>query len=498
MRTKIIADYVLGHEHGHHVMVRDGQVVYEDDTIVHVGRHFAGDVDETIDLGESLITPGLIDLDALTDIDHLLIDSWASADRGAGLVWSEDYFLHRRRDVFTAAERQFVREYALVQLALHGVTTYMPIAAETHSAWAESFDELVGMSQTSARIGLRGYLGPAYRCGVNVVRSSGERDVMFDEALGRAGLADALRFLDHARELADPLVTGVLLPCRIETLSEELLRDTAVAAAERNTLVRLHCLQGLLERELLYRWYDATPIQLLQRTGLLNDRLLIPHGMLIDRNSKVTGQDHGDLAALAAAGVSVIHCPQTSFRYGSALESFGSYLRAGINLCLGTDSFPPDLVRGMDTGVHLAKIVDGAADAAPAERYFEAATLGGARALKRDDLGRLEPGAQADLVAFRLDDVRDGVRDDPVRTLLLNGSARQATHSIVAGRVVMRDGAIPGIDLQQMRTTAQSLFDRMRTAYSERDWQRRPEQELFPPTFPPAHPGHTSGAGVAR
>src|SRR3712207_9012531 len=57
----------------------------------------------------------------------------------------------------------FRSEYALAQLALHGITTYMPIASEIHSSWAESFEELVDMAETSRRMGLRGYLGPAYR-----------------------------------------------------------------------------------------------------------------------------------------------------------------------------------------------------------------------------------------------------------------------------------------------------------------------------------------------
>ena len=484
MRTCIRADYVLGHEDGRHVIIPGGQVVFESDLIVYVGPPTDDAFDETLELGASLVTPGLIDLDALTDIDHLILDSWASADRTDGLQWSQDYFDTRRRDVFTPEERQVVREFALVQLALHGITTYMPIASEVHSAWAESYDELVGMAATSHRIGLRGYLGPAYRSGVNVTGPDGERRIGFDEGMGLAGLADALRFLDYTQSLGDPLVTGVLLPCRIETLTEELLAATAAAARSRQTLVRLHALQGLLERRLVQERYGITPLELLAHTGLLGNNLLIPHGMIIDRNPLVDGEDRGDLAALAAAGVSIIHCPQTSFRYGSALRSFGTYLDAGVNLCLGTDSFPPDLVRGMDIGVHLAKLVDGAADAAPAERYFDAATLGGAHALHRPDLGRLEAGAQADLVAFSLSDFRDGVIDDPVRTLLLNGSARSVTHSVVAGRMVVRDGEVPGVDLPALRARAQTLFGRLRDAYSERDGLRRSADELFPPTFP--------------
>ncbi|MFB9931283.1 chlorohydrolase family protein [Amycolatopsis halotolerans] len=484
MRTRWRARHVLAHQNGQHVLLENGEVVWEDDVVTYVGPRYAGTADLDVDLGEALVLPGLIDLDALTDVDHLVLDSWATADRATGLQWSEDYFAHRRRDVFTPEERQTIREYALVQLALHGITTFMPIASEVHSSWAEPYEELVAMADFSRNLGLRGYLGPAYRSGVNVATVDGTRTVAFDEPRGEEGLADALRFLDHVTELDDPLVNGVLLPCRIETLTEDLMRATADAARQRDVLVRLHCLQGVLERELILDRYGVTPLEMLKRTGLLGDRLLIPHGQVLDRHPDVYGEDRGDVAALAAAGASVIHCPLTSFRYGHALRSFRDYREAGLNLCLGTDSFPPDLVRGMDVGVHLAKVMGDRADAAPAEWYVEAATLGGARALRRDDLGKLAPGGQADLVAFRVGDLRDGVRDDPIRTFLLSGTARQATHSVVAGRPVLVDGHVPGVDEEGLRRRAQALFEKMRAAYSERDVERRETGELFPPTFP--------------
>ncbi|WP_419995417.1 chlorohydrolase family protein [Streptomyces boninensis] len=483
MLTRWRAAYILAHQGGGHALLRDGEAVWEGDTLVYVGPRYDGPVDQDVDLGESLVLPGLIDLDALTDIDHLVLDSWHPPERGPGLQWSLDYF-HRSRHVFTPEERALVREYALVQLALHGITTYMPIASEVHSSWAETYDDFTTMAELSRRLGLRGYLGPSYRAGVNVVPEDGTRDIAFDEERGKAGLAGAERFLEYVDALGDPLVRGALLPCRIETLTVELMRQTAALALRRDVPVRLHCLQGSLERELVLQRHGCTPLELLGRTGLFGTRLLVPHGIVIDRHPDVYGSDRGDLAALAEAGVSIVHCPQTSLRYGSVLHSFGAYSDAGVNLCLGTDSFPPDLIRGMDVGVHLAKVVDGRADAAPAEAYVEAATLGGARALGRDDLGRLEAGAQADLVAFRVADIRDGVRDDPVRSFLLSGTARQASHSVVAGRPVLVDGELPGVDLAGLRGRAQALFDKMRAAYGERDVRGRSADELFPPTFP--------------
>ncbi|MGR0158828.1 chlorohydrolase family protein [Paenarthrobacter nitroguajacolicus] len=483
MPTKVTARYVLGHHNGRHVLLEDACVVYSGQTIDYVGDHYAGQVDEEHHLGDAVLMPGLIDLDALTDIDHLILDSWAGPEQAKGHQWSEDYFRHCRANVFTPEERQDIREYALIQLILHGITTYMPIASEVHSEWAEPFEELVGMAETSRRLGLRGYLGPAYRSGVNVVLDNGERSVMFDDGRGREGLADALRFLDHVVELDDPLVNGVLLPCRIETLDIQLLKETAAVSAERDVLVRLHSLQGLVERELILDWHGATPLELLEQVGMLNERLLIPHATYTDRNPAVYGEDRGDLARLAASGASIIHCPLTSMRYGSALDSFNAYKAAGINISLGTDSFPPDLIRGIDSGVQLAKILAGTNDAGDVAGYFDAATVGGAHALRRPDLGRLEPGAQADLVAFSLGDIRDGVHEDPFRTLLLNGTARQAVLSVVAGRTIMAEGRIDGVDLGYWRAKGQELFDKMRRAYTFRDIRNRPADELFPPVY---------------
>ena len=92
--------------------------------------------------------------------------------------------------------------------------------------------------------------------------------------------------------------------------------------------------------------------------------------------------------------------------------------------------------------------------------------MGGDRALRRPDLGRLEPSAaQANLVAFSLDDFRNGVTDDPLRTRLLNGTALQAVVSVAAGRTLMADG-IDGVDLDFWRRKGQEIFDKVRSVYS--------------------------------
>lgn len=485
MRTLLTADHVLLFDGATHVELRHGAVLADDGVIVYAGPAVdaPADSDDRIDLGESLLMPGLIDLDALTDIDHLILDSWGSGAQARRLQWSEEYFAHRAH-VFDDAERARIREIGLVQLALHGITSYMPIASEVHSSWAESADDLRAMAAFSQRLGLRGFLGPSYRSGVNVVTEAGERSIRFAEEEGRAGLADAIAFFDEIDAMKDPLLTPVFLPCRIETLAPMLLAETAVAATRRGALVRLHALQGDFERDHILEEHGCTPLELIAAQGLLNDRLIVPHGVFLDVNPRVHGEDRGDLARLVDAGVSIVHCPLTNARYGSELETFARYRGAGLNIALGTDSFPPDLIRGIDAGVSAAKVQNRDLSAGDLRGYVEAATLGGAQALHRPDLGRIAVGAQADLTAFRLDDVRMGPVDDPLRTLVLGGTARDACLTMVAGRVVMRDGMIEGIDLDAVRADTQVLFEKMRAAYTGRDHLHGSVDDLFPPVFP--------------
>ncbi len=483
MKTKVTGAFVIGFDGTDHVIYPDGEVVYEGETILFVGHGYADPVDQTIDAGLALISPGLIDLDALADIDHAILDTWNPPELDLGLQWSEDYFHHRRRDLFTIEEELFKRRYALVQLILNGITTAMPIGAETYKGWCESYEEFAGVAEIAGALGLRMYLGPSYRSGVNVVRPDGSRNVLWEPTLGEAGLDGAIRFVQDFDGAYNGLIRGALLPCRIETVTPDLLRRTKAAADELGCHIRLHALQGLTEMRLLREWYDKTPLELLQELDLLGPNLLIPHGIYIGGHPDTDQPYRGELELLAETGTSIIHCPLTSIRYGNALDSFDRYRRAGVNLALGTDSFPPDLIRGMDYGNNITKLLTGDKSAGSAADYFRAATLGGAQALGRDDLGRLAPGAKADLIIVDFSKLRTGPIDDPIRTLLMNAGGADVQTVIINGRTVMENGVIPGVNVEALKARGQAYFAKLKGAYPERDYQQRAVDELFPSSF---------------
>jgi hypothetical protein len=99
---------------------------------------------------------------------------------------------------------------------------------------------------------------------------------------------------------------------------------------------------------------------------------------------------------------------------------------------------------------------------------FDAATIGGADALDRPDLGRLAPGAMADIVVFDLSNDRIGQVIDPIQTLLIDVLGRDVRRVFIAGRMVVVVGAIPGLDMHTANVRALAQFAGLMARYPER------------------------------
>ena len=104
-----------------------------------------------------------------------------------------------------------------------------------------------------------------------------------------------------------------------------------------------------------------------------------------------------DFEILANTETSIAHCPVNLVRRARFLE-WDQFHKANINIALGTDTYPRDMIMQMRMASYFGKVISGNLFAGSAAEVFEAATLGGARALRRDDLGRLAPGAKADVL----------------------------------------------------------------------------------------------------
>ncbi|MDT1060772.1 amidohydrolase family protein [Paracoccus sp. CPCC 101403] len=480
-RTLLTADWVLAHEGQGHVLLRKGQVVIEGGAVVFTGHDFPGEVARRIDFGPALISPGLIDLDALSDLDTTILGIDHFPPWKKGRVWPLSYVERGPYEMYTPEELAFQKRFAFGQLLLNGITTAAPIASLFYREWGETVAEFDAAADAAGDLGLRVFLSPAYRSGGMVLHGPGDMRAHFDEARGLQGLEDAATYIARQAGRFDGLVQGLLAPDRVETATLGLLQASVTKAEELGVKVRLHMAQGSMEVNTVRALHGDTAPVWLARNGLLSDRLIAPHA---------TNATDEDLALYARHGVSIVHCPLVSGRGGSSLDSFSKLKGMGVNIAMGTDTTPPDMLMNLLVGLVTCRMNDGTADKVSCRDFFDAATLGGAVALGRDDLGRLAPGSRADIAVFGLDDVFMAPSIDPITTLVTGGSGKVTRAVFVDGRLSMRFGEVAGIDMAQAREQAQAQFDRLIAQYPARTWDHPPVEEIFPPSYPAREAPH--------
>ena len=481
-RRLLTARWVIGHDQGAHVIHENGCVMIEGAEVVHVGRvpdsdshsgidsgaaPSTGAIAERIDYGQAILSPGFIDLDALSDLDTTILGYDNFPGWRKGRVWPETYIARGPYEMYSPDELAFQKRFAFCELIRNGITTALPIASLFYRAWGETVAEFDAAADAAEALGLRAYLGPAYRTGGQVTDDAGRISARYDEARGLEGLREAAAFAGRIEGRAGGRIRAMFAPDRLETCTPELLRRTAAIAREMGAPVRQHCLQSAIELRLIADQHGCTPIEYLARNDALGPNWLLPHG---------THGTAADFALIRDAGASIVHCPLVSMRHGGLLLSLPRLVAMGINIGMGTDTWPADMILNMQLGMMGARIADGA-EAITSEALFDAATLGGARALGRDDLGRLAPGAQADIAVIDLSGALQ--TPDPIQTLMTSCSGRDVRDVWIAGRRVMQDRVIAGVDARADAARAQAQFDGLIAKYPDRTNGHPPLPAIF-------------------
>lgn len=483
MVKRLKSKYVIGYDGNDHEIILNGEVVYDEDKIIYVGKGYDGVIDETTDFGNAVISPGFIDLNALGDIDHDIIHIEAGRELRKSLIPSEEYFNRGTEELMTPEEESFKSLYAYTQLILNGITTAMPITSVYYKKWAETYEELEAAVHNAGNLGIRMYLGPSYQSGMNVVTPNGDVTVRYNEEEGERGLERAVNFVKKFDGAYKNLIKGAFEPERIECQTTSNLINTKKYADIFNCPIKLHAAQGEFEYRNIYDKYGKTPIKYLYDIGFLGKNVGIPHCYIVSNSSKVDFGESDDLEILKKSGTTAIHCPVIIGRSGHYMESFAKYKRMGISIAMGTDTFPPDFFQNIRVASMYSRMYEGDVEDSRFADIFRAATLGGAQMLGREDLGRLCKGAKADIIVINLDSYHMGAIDDPIRTMIMCGSGTDVVMSVIDGRTVMKDRKIEGIDLEEMKEKAQNYYDKMKLGYMKRDYRNLPMNEIFKPSF---------------
>jgi cytosine/adenosine deaminase-related metal-dependent hydrolase len=431
MTTSVIAGkYVLGMRDGEQAILADHYVYVDGTTIEAVTRDAPAAGTPVVRYEHGLVTPGFVNLHShcirggiFRGIpDDLDLDPYVPQ-----LVYRVLLPLTAlATKELTKEELRAVTALGLIDLLKGGSTTTLDL---WHHGQEVFFDiakdvgmRVVGapfiLSQSNSRMGDDGY--PVWD-------------------FGNDGLAQLQRSIETFKardEGSEGLVQVAIGPHATDTCLPELLRECRKAADDLGAILTTHFAQTPQEVALLRKLYGKGPADYARDTGLLGGNVVLAHaGCATDEELKV----------LAATGTHVANCAVSFVREGVNFP-YARFAAAGINTGIGTDSHGMDLISEMRTTGYLSKHYFGKPRYGTAHQLLRAATLAGAKALGRPDLGRLEAGAKADLLVFDLFKPHLQPVWDPVKNLVWKGHAGDIVFTMVHGKPVVRDGKLLTLD----------------------------------------------------
>jgi cytosine/adenosine deaminase-related metal-dependent hydrolase len=427
MRTLVIEprwiwDAEVGLRGGHFLVVEDGRIA-----AVTTERPTM-DADRIV-LPDGLLLPGFVNLHNHAFSAPLfrgLADDIADDDLPGDIVYS---LLMPMGDIAaeTLSEEEIgdVAEMALVETLKGGSTTIMDVWRLQQAPFVER----------GKRLGLRVFSCP-YLFSTPKMDMTPDGKPITAPLAADTGFETVMALFRKFDEGARGRTRIGFGPHGLDTCTPDLLRQIGEKVREIDCPLTIHAAQSQVELEIVRERYGKSPIEHLRDLGLLRPGTVLAHCVMATDD---------ELAIIKHHGAAVASCPYAFARSGMAVP-FARFLESGIRLGVGTDGVGLDMVAELRAAQMLAKIQTGRAGAASAERMLRAATLDGAAAIGRDDLGTLRVGATADLLLFDLAGGRYQPVWNPLQGLLTNGVAADLHTLIVDGVPLMRDRRVTVAD----------------------------------------------------
>jgi cytosine/adenosine deaminase-related metal-dependent hydrolase len=394
---------------------------------------------ETIDAGDCLVTPGLV------NTHHHIFQNLTRAYppmTGKPLFgWLQSlYPLWRAIDEEAVYASAFV---GLAELALGGCTTS---SDHLYLHPRAAGDLLSAEIAAATEIGMRFH---PTRGSMSLSEKDGglpPDDVVADDDEILAACEQAVA--RHHDRSHGAMVRIALAPCSPFTVTESLMARTAELAERLDVRLHTHFAENAEDDAFSLSRFGCRPMEYLERTGWCHDRTWVAHCVMPNQH---------EIARLGDAGVGVAHCPSSNLILSSGIAPVVALRAAGVAVGLGVDGSSSadsaSLWLEARQAMLLAKLRDGA-QAGTARMALECATRGGAACLGRlGEIGVIRPGAVADLAVWRLaGPAFAGALADPVEAWLRCGPV-SAWHTIVGGRFIVRQGNIVHGDLDHVLRT---------------------------------------------
>ena len=262
-------------------------------------------------------------------------------------------------------------------------------------------------------------------------------------------LHKAMGIIDEIK--SETLVTATFAPHAPYTVSDAPLEKIAMYSNELDIPVHMHIHETAFEVTEAEKNNGMRPLQRLDQLGLLNPSLIAVH---------MTELNEFEIDRIAEAGVNVSHCPESNLKLASGLCPVVQLLENNVNVCLGTDGAASnndlDMFGEMRTAALLAKGISQDASTCNTRQIIEMATINGARALGLgNEIGSIEVGKQADIIALDLSALNTQPVYEPAPQIVYAMQSNQVSHSWIAGNCQLADFQLCNLDVDKIRHNAQ-------------------------------------------
>lgn len=285
------------------------------------------------------------------------------------------------------------------------------------------------------------------------------------DAAPRQSAEELLGLYDHLIRRWDGAAggrIGAALSCSApQRVTTDYFHALSALSAKHDLPFNCHILETKLQRVLGEEKYGKSLVRLVHDLGVLDERMVVIHAIWIDDD---------DIALLARSGATVAHNPLCNLRLGSGVMPFRLLRDAGVPVCIGTDEIVADDAANPWSALKMAGLVHTLSDAdyrrwPTAPEILRCMMEGGARALRWPDIGRLAPGARADIALLDLDTLPFTPLNDLRRQLVFCEPSGSVRVTIVDGQVVYEGGRVTTVDEVALRQEARELTAGYREAF---------------------------------
>jgi 5-methylthioadenosine/S-adenosylhomocysteine deaminase len=435
-------------------------ILIEDDTILAVlaPGESVGDDARRIDASDRLLIPGLVNAHTHATVNL----SKAVADR-----WSLELLLNAYP--WTAGGRTLEYKYlsayiGAVEMVRKGCTACYDLVAEIP---VPSVEGIEAVARAYNDVGIRAAIAPMmadvsfYRAIPGLLDAMPpplrERAAAITPATRGGALATCRQLLDKWSWDRDRL-RPALGPTIPHHCTGEFIIGCRDLAREHGIGVQMHVAESKVQAVVGVKRYGTTLVGHLQKLGLLGTNFTAAHAVWLDDD---------DIGRLADAGASVAHNPGSNLKLGSGLAATRKLRDRGVTFGIGTDGCTSSDNLNVFEAMRMAAFGSRVQGPDPrqwltAVEVFEAATIGGARALGMErQIGRLAPGYKADVVFLDLTSINYVPLNEPLLHVVFCEDGTGIDRVMIGGKMVVQDGRVVGVDMAKLARAAADATARL-------------------------------------